>query len=135
MLAYQIQPEGCGFKTDSDKFFWNRLSAGKFCESQLYGNLLSSLQKYLEYNSNALALGPTYNTIRRDVAFSNLNQYLRTEHTPSLLQLALEVLDLEAHLRAIIPGKNHPYHLNSKSQCNELIWLCIRIRKQFKTTD
>jgi len=132
MLAYHIHPEGYGFKTDTDQFFWSRVSAGKYCESQLYANLLLSVKKYVEYTTNATVLGPTYNTIKRDAAFCILNQFVRAEHTQSLLQLSNSILDLEAHLRAIIPGKNHPFHFKSKEQLNDIIWMCIRIRKQFK---
>ena len=135
MLAYQVTPDGYGYSTamsENNKFFWSRLTADKFCEAQLYTNLVNSIGKYVEYNSNALALGTTYNTIRRDTAFSILNRYVSAEHPQSLLQLAVEVLDLEPYLRAIIPGKRHPFHFNSKNQFNDLIWLCIRIRKQFK---
>ena len=137
MLAYQVKSDGYGYSTampENNKFFWSRLTADKFCEAQLYTNLLSSIEKYVEYNYNAMALGLTYNTNRRDTAFSNLNRYVHTEHPQSLLQLAVEVLDLEPYLRDIIPVKSHPLHFNSKNQFNDLIWLCIRIRKQFKIT-
>jgi len=132
MLAYQVTADGYGYKTDNNKFFWSNVSAGKFCETQLYSNLIASIAKYVEYNTNAMALGPTYNTIRRDAGFNILTNYVRTSHPESLIQLALEIIDLEPHLRAIIPGKSHTYHLNSKAMFNDIIWLCIRIRKQFK---
>lgn len=135
MLAYQVKPDGCGYAAavpENNKFFWSKLTADKFCEAQLYTNLVNSIGKFVEYNSNALALGSTYNTIRRDTAFKILNKYVHSEHPQSLLQLSVEILDLEPYLRDIIPGKRHPFHLNSKNQFNDLIWLCIRIRKQFK---
>lgn len=132
MLAYNVFADGQGYSTSTNKFFWSRLTADKFCESQLYENLLQSFSRFVQYNTDALSIGTTYRTIRRDIAFNALNQFVASKHPSSLLQLAIEILSLESHMRLTIPGNTHPYHHNSKMQFTNLVWLCIRIRKQFK---
>ena len=134
MLAYQVTADGYGYKTDNNKFFWSNVSAGKFCEAQLYKNLLQSVCNYVDYVTKATALGLFYNTIRKDNAFQMLTRFVNAQHTQSLPELANQILDMEPHLRVMIPSRKHPYHAPALTQLNELIWLCIRIRKQFKKT-
>lgn len=131
MLAYHIQPEGFGFTTDSDKFFWNRVSAGKFCERQLADHLRSSVRKYTE---RAEYLGGYYNTIRKYNALINLHSFILDNNSITLPELANQVLALEDDMRAIIPSKQNPHRNTALTQVNDLVWLCVRIRKQFKST-
>jgi hypothetical protein len=135
MLAYKINPDGYGFSADlpdKNKFFWSRLTAGKFCEAELFARVLTSYDMYIESNYKALALRPAYVSTRRDIAFHILREFNASQHASSLLSLAVAILELEPELRTIMPGKTHPYHFYAKAQFNDLIWLCIRIRKQFK---
>ena len=132
MQAYQVQPEGFGFTAAlplTNKFFWSRLSASRFCETQLSDHIRLSMQKQEE---SAGFHGGFYNTLRKFNALENIRQFNRDTTIKALPELACQVIELEPDLRAILPSKSHPFHHESRARLNDLVWLCIRIRKQYK---
>ena len=133
MQAYCVKPDGFGYIAllpESNAFFWNKNTAGKFCEAQTKEYIQIELRKYVDKADFQQGF---YKTIRKFNALEHLKQYVLSLPAQSLLELANEVLALEPELRAIIPSIKHPCHKISRSQVNDLIWLCIRIRRQFKT--
>ena len=132
MNAYQVTTDGYGFSTvlpSDNKFFWSHTSADKFCERRLSEHIMLSLRHYAE---RAEFVGGYYNTIRKYYALVHINQFIHTSQPGSLPELASQVLKLEADMRAIVPGKKNPHRNAALQEINELVWLCVRVRKQFK---
>jgi len=132
MQAYQVNADGYGYQSktvNSTGFFWSRLTAGKFCEVQLSSHIREAVQRFTD---NAEFNGGFYNTIRKYNALQNLKQFNALPPTQTLAELANQVLALEADMRAIVPSVKHMQHHQSKAQVNDIVWLCVRVRKQCK---
>ncbi len=133
MQAYLVNPVGFGYIVllpKSEASFWSRNTAGKFCEAQITDYIQTDLRKYVEKADFQEGL---YKTFRKFNTLEHLKRYVLTQQIQSLPELANQVLALKPELMAIIPSIKHPCHQTSNLQVDNLIWLCIRIRKQFKT--
>ena len=133
MPAYQINPDGFGFTAHLPKtnaFFWSKVSAGNFCEAKTKEYIHHELRRYVD---NADFQRGFYQTIRKHDALEKLKNFVQIALPPSLREYTSQVLELEQELRAIVPSTKHPCHHASKQQLDNLIWLCIRIRKQLKS--
>jgi hypothetical protein len=133
MEAYKVNPDGFGFTAQLPKtnaFFWSKVTAGNFCEAKTKEYVHSELRRFVE---NADFQRGFYQTIRKHDALKRMTEFVQAPLPESLRELTSQLLELEPELRAIAPSVKHPYHHVSKSQLDNLIWLCVRIRKQLKS--
>lgn len=132
MLAYRISQDGFGYMAHlprSNAFFWSKNTAGKFCEAQTRDYINNELRRYVE---KADFQEGFYKTIRKHKALENLKRFVMAPPTQPLPELVNQVIELEPELYAIVPSIKHPNYYLSRLQVDNLIWFCIRIRKQFK---
>lgn len=130
-----ITTEGLGYRAGIpgvEAFFWNKTTAGKFCQSQAHEQITSTLQQYVNTMERASWVGPYYQSIRKDQAFENINRLIAEAKNMQLMQLVNSVVSAEQDLRALIPSARHPYNSYAVQLIEELIWQCISYRKQLK---
>lgn len=131
MAAFNINPDGYGFTaqlSDTKQFFWSQVSANAYCREQLAQRIRKMLETYIA----STEFHGVYNTIRKQGAFDKLKAFAATNQPMELKQLATEVLALENDFRATIPAPTHPNRHLAAKQVNDIVWLCVRVRKQFK---
>ncbi|MFZ4545859.1 MAG: hypothetical protein ACOYN4_00410 [Bacteroidales bacterium] len=130
MAAFNINPAGYGFTAqlpENKQFFWSQVSANAYCREQLVQRIRKMLETYIA----STEFHGIYNTIRKHNAFETLKAFAAS--TPQeLSQLAAGILALENDFRATIPSATHPNRHLATKQVNDIIWLCVRVRKQFK---
>jgi hypothetical protein len=133
MQAYKVNPDGFGFTAHLPKtiaFFWSKVTAGNFCEAKTKEYVHAELRRFVE---NADFQRGFYQTIRKHDALKHLKEFVQAPPPQFLRELTSQILELEPELQAIVPSVKHPCHRVSKSQLDNLIWLCVRIRKQLKS--
>ena len=129
MAAYNINPDGYGFTAqlpETKQFFWTQVSANTYCQAQLAQRIRKMVEAYVE----STGFHGVYNTIRKQNSFQQLKDFAASNTSLNLPQLATEVLALETDFRTTIPSPTHPNRHLSTKQVNDIIWLCVRIRKQ-----
>jgi len=137
MLDQYVQADGYGWRvlaTEIPAFFWSKLHADAFCKNELSGRILASVRRYISDVEKYDLFGKYMDTRRKNEAYNNLNEFIAISTVMDLSGMANYILDHEADLISLIPSKNHPSHDDACKQVNNLVWLCVRIRKQFKQT-
>jgi hypothetical protein len=143
MYKYEINPDGLGFTVDVSysvstnqvsnerKFFYKELSAYHFIESHLAAYLDTQLKKMVAHAGILANTSSSfyYKSERRFRAYERCKEYTKVSALDSLRGIALQILNLEADLRALLPSPANPSYQSSHDKLEEIVWLCIRIRK------
>lgn len=148
MYKYEILPDGLGFTVDVSysvatnqvsnerKFFYKELSAYHFIEAHLAKYLDTQLKKMVAHShilSNT-SNSHYYKSERRFRAYERAKEYTKVSANDSLRGISLQILNLESDLRALLPSPSNNSYQSSHDKLEEVVWLCIRIRKQLKKT-
>ncbi|MFZ4707184.1 MAG: hypothetical protein ACOYMF_14360 [Bacteroidales bacterium] len=146
MYKYEILPDGLGYTVDVSysqsanqitnerKFFFKELSAYHYIESHLASYLDTQFKKMIAH-SNILTNTSNsyyYKSERRFRAYERCKEYAKVSANDSLRGISLQILNLEADLRALLPSPSNTSYQHTHDKLEEIVWLCIRIRKQLK---
>ncbi len=146
MYKYEIVPDGTGFSVgitfsinskqveSINPFFFSGDDAYTYVEKHMTRWIHDTLVKIVSHSENVkhCSFNGEYKNKRRKMASNRLKAYIRTSETETLRGITMQVLNYEQDLRAILPFPTNPSYQKSLNKLDDLVSVCLRIRKQLK---
>lgn len=132
-----ISRDGYGFSVepgfDVKRFFFSATAATADYENRMQTLIHRSLKSFVS-NADFYSDCPNsfYRTARKIDNLEMLKVFTFASRSASMRAIAYQVLNYEQQLRSLLPTPRSEYYQPALARLEELIWICIRVRKELK---